>query len=296
MSIQALKGTSVTVTETFSVDGAPTDLDSGVPVIHAFFPDGTELTPQPTASNSWTGRTTGQYRVVLAAQPEVTYLDPITWTGMIGGQQQTLSSRVEWVGGLLFTLDAMRKVRVGNDTPFTDATKFSDAKLQEARTAVLDEFEQILGFSPVLRRTLETHNGNGSRQLSVYKAKPDNLISVTVDGASRATSEFTLSREGILTWVNGWFPCTQPQNVVLEYSHGWGYVRGRGSAMAMAVAAKWLQPSQFSGATTVVTPDGASYNFDAAGQVTQAGTIRHFGVPEIDAWLNRWTEAGLAVA
>jgi hypothetical protein len=64
----------------------------------------------------------------------------------------------------------------------------------------------------------------------------------------------------------------------------------------MLRAAMRLDPGISSAATNVTTPDGVSYSFDPAGQVTQAGIVRHFGVPAIDSWLNRWSQAGFAVA
>jgi hypothetical protein len=124
--IQVKRKTSVTVTETFTYDGAPIDLDSGgVPVVVAAAPDGT--TTLPAVSGTWVGppaRTTGQYRVVLTGQdhPEVTWRD-LAWTGTIGGLSQTLESRVVWLGSLLFTLSDMREYAMPGSaaTPFTDA-------------------------------------------------------------------------------------------------------------------------------------------------------------------------------
>src|SRR6266508_56701 len=152
-SIQALRGTSVTVTETFSNEDGPIDLDSGVPTVVAKFPDGTALTPAPVASGAWSGRTTGQYRIVLDPQAEVTYLDPITWTGTIGGKTQTLYSRVEWVGGLLFNLSDLRGLKVAGGTPFAEnaVPPFSTQRLMDARVTVTEELRTILGFHPVPR-------------------------------------------------------------------------------------------------------------------------------------------------
>ena len=163
-SLQVLKGTSVTVTETFQVDGVAADLDaSAVPTVVAKFPDGTSLTPAPTASGAWSGRTTGQYRIVLDGQAEVTYLDPITWTGAIGGKAQTLSSRVEWVGAVLFGISELRALKVAGSQPFALAATplFSEQQIMDARAATLDEFKQILRFSPVPRFARSVMDGDG---------------------------------------------------------------------------------------------------------------------------------------
>jgi len=299
---QILKGTSVTVTETFSVDGTPTDLDSGVPTIVAKFPDGSALTPAPVASGAWTGRTVGQYRIVLDPQSEVTVLDPIAWTGNIGGKIQVLYSRVEWVGGLLFTLSDLRGLKVAGSTPFsTTATPlFTDQQIMDARAATLDEFEQILGFSPVPRHARSAVDGDGLWSVLLPHLKTHRLISVTVNGAAQQVGSYTLRRSGILEATSnyvasGTFTAGR-QNVVVEYVHGEPRVMGDGGNVAMLRAAMRLDPGISSTASSVTTPDGVSYSYDPAGQITRGGVTRHFGVPAIDSWLQRWSQAELAVA
>lgn len=297
--VQVLVDTSLTVTETFSVDGSPLDVDAGLPTLTATYPSGTALSPVPTVSNSWTGRTTGQYRFVLDPEPEVTYLD-YELTGTIGGKVQKLKGRVEWLGALLFTLAELRGLKVAGGTPFSSSTTWPNEKLQEARSAVLDEFEQILGFSPVPRFYRRTFDGAGDYSLVLPGLFASGIRSVTVNGVAQATSGYAITAANELiavsnygigtTFTRGW------RNVTVEWIAGWERPKGDGSNVAMLRAAMRLDPGISSTATTVTTPDGVSYGFDPAGQVTQAGTVRHFGVPAIDSWLNRWSQQGLAVA
>lgn len=304
---QALKGTSVTVTETFSVDGVPTDLDSGVPTVVAKYPDGSALTPAPVASGSWstpTPRTTGQYRIVLDGQAEVTYLDPVTWTGTIGGKTQVLYSRVEWVGGLLFTLSELRGLKVGNGYPFAEGAvpPFSTQRLMDARVVVTEEFRTILGFHPVPRFCRETRDGDGraSVVLTDPGLKATKLLSVTVDGATKTVADYTLKPSGILLATSnyrysGYFP-DGVANVTVEYVSGLERIEDReGRHAAMAWAAKFLDPSGFSSAQTVTTPDGMSYTYEPS-ETGRGGFMRWTGIRDLDRWLNRTAGGGVAVA
>jgi len=288
MAIQALKGTSVTVTETFSVDGSPVDLDSGVPTVHAFFPSGTEMTPAPVASGSWTGRTTGQYRIVLDAQPEVTILDPITWVGTIGGKTQTLYSRVEWVGALLFNLADLRAVKVAGQLAFQSTTDYPNQTLLDRRVEVTDDFEARTGYSFIPRFARETFDGDGQTSLILSKYRCQRLLSVTIDGAAQTISDYTLADTGLLQRkTGGTFPATTPQNVVVEYVYGFARPPAEISEVALARAAMLLLPSQAaSTASTWITPDGTSYSFDPAGRSLSGGGRSFYGVPKIDATLS----------
>lgn len=279
----------------YSASGAPSDLDSGVPTVVATRPNGTTLSPALTAAHVGAAGS-GIYEITdLPTQTALTLLR-LDWTGTIGGLSQTLTTWVEVVGALLYTLAAFRALKVADGTPFTDTTKFPDADVQAARVDVTDELERILGFSPVRRFARETLDGNGTCRLRLWRRKTDDLLSVTVDGTSQTTADFTLSSSGLLTWTAGRFTAWTRQNVVVEYTHGWERVMGRGGNIAMLMAALQLQPGLSSSVSTLSTPDGSSYSFDAAGQVTASGRVRETGVPVIDAWLNRWSEAGVVMA
>jgi hypothetical protein len=302
-SQQVLKGTSVTITETFSVDGSPLDLDSGVPTVHAFFPSGTELTPQPVASGSWTGRTTGQYRIVLDAQPEVTILDPITWVGTIGGKTQTLYSRVEWIGAFLFNLADLRAVKVAGALTFQSITDYPNQTLLDRRAEVTDDFEARCGWSFVPRFARQTLDGDGRCDLIVDHLKCSKLLSVTVNGVAQPVGNYTLDRSGVLRATSNYLPSGWFQagvgNVIVEYVHGWDRAPAAVSSAGLARTAMLLLPSQ-AGSTvnTWTTPDGVTYSYSQAGQSLSGGGIRHFGVPDIDAVLNEpaYSATGMAFA
>jgi hypothetical protein len=288
--LQFKRLTSATITQTFTVDGLPADLDSGVPTVTITKPDLTTIA-SGTVSNAWAGppaRSTGQYRFVLAGQPDCTILD-VTWTGTIGGQPQTLQDTVEIVGADLFGLVAFRGLRVANGTPFaTGATPaYSDAQIRDERTAVLDEFTDALGFSPVPRFARETHDADGGA-IVLYEHKPLRLLSVTVAGTAQAVGGYYLHPAGILRPISGY--AAGPAipygigNVTVEYVAGWPQPRGKGDYMAMAMAAKYLNPSGFTSATSVSLPDGSTYSYEPS-ETGRGGYIRPTGFRDVDRWL-----------
>jgi hypothetical protein len=293
--VQVKRKTSSTVRGFFSYNGSPQDLDDGVPAVTVTNPDGTtHSTPAATHVEPAAGNP-GAYQFVLAAQPEVTILG-VAWVGTIGGQQQTLEGRVEVVGELLFNHGDLRRLTVNDTARFADTGKFPDAKLQGARTATLEEFTKILGFSPVPRFAREVLSGNGRSSLFVRSHKCSALLAVTIDGTAQTVADFDLEETGELVWAAGSFPATRRRNVAVSYAHGWGAPQGACSDRALAAAATELQPGLAASTSTVTTPSGETYVFDPAGQVTRAGTTRYYGSPRIDSWLNLHRSASLAVA
>jgi hypothetical protein len=299
--VQVKRKTSLTITETFEVDGSPVNVDSGLPTLVATFPDGTALSPLPTVSGSWTGRTTGQYRVVLPAQPEVTWID-YELTGPIGGLPQTVGGRVEWLGELLFNLAELRAMRVAGSKPF-NATDYPDSVVLARRAEVTDDFEARCGWSFIPRFAREITDGTGRAEILLDHLKASKLLSVTVNGVAQTVGNYTLDRSGVLRatsayMASGWFQ-GGVSNVTVEYQHGWDRPPAAISSAALARTAMLLAPSQAgSTVSSWTTPDGTTYSMDAAGQVTAAGTIRHYGVPGIDSVLNSpaYNAMGMAVA
>jgi hypothetical protein len=289
--LQFLVKTPVQPRGKFIFEGALTDLDGpsgGTCTVTVTLPDGSA----GPASGTVTHVSTGIYSFTLAGPADPTAYD-IAWSGQIGGKAVTVDTQAEAVGEFLFNLADLRDLRVGDETPFEDPVKWPAERLQEARTATLDEFERMLGFSPVPRFHREVLDGEGTRRLQLSKRKVhrDGLLSVTVDGQDLPVDGYRLNGAGVLRPVadnpDGSFP-VGVANVAVEYVHGWERVEGEGSNMAMLWAAMRLNPAISSQAASMTTPDGTSYDFDAAGQVTRAGHTRHSGVPKIDAWLNRW--------
>ena len=284
--IQVLRKTPVTVTETFTVNGSPSDLDvappTGVPTVVATAPDGT--TTNLTASGAWTGRTTGQFRVVLPAQPEVTWRD-LAWTGTIGGESLTLASRVEWLGALLFTLDDLRSYTMPGSaaTPFEDAAKYPDAKLHKARAATLARFTTALGYSPVPRHAREVHSVGSGGTVTLDRLYATRILSVTVAGVAQTASNYFIAKGGVLQPVSGYAARVWSSSgfgvVAVEYEHGDAGVDDDGRDAALTYAASRLNPSAFTSGTSYTTPDGVSITYEP-------GAKWATGIREVDRYLH----------
>jgi len=298
--LQILEDTSARPSATFKSGSVNQDLDSGVPTVTITRPDGTTIAPgtvthfQPAVDNP------GKYEFTLQPQSDPVNKLTITWAGPIGGITQTIKTYVEVIGAFLFNVDELRALRVAGGTPFASTSTWPDSKLMDARTATLDEFIRILGFSPVPRFHRETHDGDGSSCVLLDELEAHRLLSVTVNGASQSVAGYTLKPSGILEAtsnyaLSGTFTAGRG-NVVVEYVAGWDRVAGDGSNVAMLRAAMRLDPGISSAAPSVTTPDGVSYQFDPAGQITRSGRVREFGVPAIDSWLSRWAAGSVAVA
>jgi hypothetical protein len=205
---QILAGTSLTITETFTVDGAPSDVDTGEPTLTLYRPDGTAYTPIPDVLDTWTEpppvRSTGQYRFVMPRQV-TPYKLKYHLDGIVGGQPQTLKGWVEWVGASLFTIAAFRGLRVANGYPFANngIPAYTDQQIKDTRTAVLDEMTGILGFPPVPRYAQETHSVD-TYGIVLREHKPLQLISVSVAGTTQAIGGYYLHPAGILRPISGY--------------------------------------------------------------------------------------------
>jgi hypothetical protein len=289
--LQFLVKTPVQPRGRFYLDGALADLD-GTCTVTITKPDGTA----GPASGIVTHVSTGIYSFTLAGPADPIVYD-IAWSGQIGGNPVTVDTQAEALGELLFTLPELRDLRVGNGKPFatTAVPNFDAEQLQEARTATLEEFTRILGFSPVPRFAREVHDGDGrSTCLTLERLLAHKPLAVTVNGAAQAIGGYQISDgnqlEAVADYLAGTAFTFGRRNVAVEYVHGWQRVEGDAGIVAMARAAMRLIPGLADAASSVTTPDGTSISFDPAGQVTRAGTVRHFGVPAVDSWLNRWSQ------
>lgn len=273
---QVQTGFTATIEARFYADGVLAD--DGAPTIGITRADGTVLVAPGTATTSGG---IGIRRYTLPAQAEVNLLKA-TWTGAT----QTVVTWVEIVGDILYTLAALRAVKVAGTLAFADTTLFPNQTLLDRRAEVTDDFEKRTGWSFIPRFARQTLDGDGRSELILDHLKCSKLLSVTVDGVAQTLSDFVLDRSGVLTWTNGRFPTTKRQNVVVEVVHGWDRPPAVISSAGLARTAMLLQPSQFNGAVTVTTPDGASYQYSQAGQSFAGGGRRYYGQPDVDAVLS----------
>ena len=288
--VQVTRGTSYTPIVVFEVNGVGQNLDSGLPVVTLTKPDGTA----GPATGTVTSLGAGAYSFVVAAQAQVTWLD-YTAVGTIGGQPQTLTGRIEWLGETLFNVAAFRALKVANGTPFaaTAVPLYSDRQIMDTRTAILDELEQILGFSPVPRFTRATLNGNGAGELVLPGVAATLILSVAVNGVAQTPGNYQVGPgntiEAVSNYTSGTPFTAGRRNVVVEWVRGLDRIPGKGSHVAMLWAGQELNPSGFSNAVSVSMPDGATYSYNPS-EVGRGGFMRHTGAADLDRWLHRWSQ------
>jgi hypothetical protein len=291
--LQFLAKTPVQPRGKFIFNGTLTDLDGpagGTCTVAVTLPDGSA----GPVSGTVTHVSNGIYSFELAGPADPTVYD-IAWSGEIGGKPVQVDTQAEALGELLFNLGDLRELRVGNGKPFatTAVPNFTDEQLQQARTATLEEFQQILWYAPVPRYARTVTQGDGSKALRLPQYKVQRVLAASTNGTALSADELAdlyVDDRWVVRKTLGVWPATEG-SVTVSYVHGWERVEGDGSNVAMLRAAMRLIPGLVDAASSVTTPDGTNISFDPAGQVTRAGRVRHFGVPAIDSWLNRWAIA-----
>jgi hypothetical protein len=294
--VQVERGTSFTPIVEFQYNGVGTNLDSGLPVITLTKPDGTA----GPASGTVTSLGGGQYSFVAPAQPECIWLT-YTAVGTIGGQVQTRRGTIEWLGEALFNVSAFRAMKVAGGTPFalTAIPLYSDRQIMDTRTEILDEFEEILGFSPVPRFRRETFDGDGRTCLILPGLLASRVLSVTVNGVAQTAGNYQIgvgnTLEAVTSYSYGTPFTAGRRNVTVEWVHGWERVKGIGSHIAMIWAGAQLNPSGFSSASTISMPDGSTYTYEPS-ETGRGGFRRPSGIRQADRWFDLHSQASVGVA
>lgn len=146
--ITANSGTLLSVT--FYADESPTNADGSVTVTLTT-PAGT-----PLVSTTATSAGNGTYTYVLAPQATPVLLN-VLWSGTFGGVVQSVTDTVEVVGARLFSLADAR----ASDVMLADTSRYTTAKLEQARLYVEDEFRSICSVSFIPTYHREIYDGPG---------------------------------------------------------------------------------------------------------------------------------------
>lgn len=273
-----LRNTAATLSVEFFSDETSTAADGAVTVT-VVDDQGVALVTNAATTHG----TAGKYSWTLPAQASLKHLT-LSWTGTFGGIVQTLRTEAEVVGSRIFSLADVRAF----DTDLDDPADYTTAQLEDARTQVEDEFEEITGRSFIQRygRTL-TLGGGGAylRRLDDYDVQTilgGTVGGVALDGPTIAGLEV---RQSCLLWrASGVW--TELVRCIVHYEYGVfaGDVDTTIRDAAILRARTRLNAERSGvpeGATSFDSPDGGSVDFAGAGI---AGT----GIPEVDAVLQRW--------
>jgi hypothetical protein len=280
--LQILKATGARPRVTFYADGLPSDLDSGVPAVTITRPDGTTIASGTVTHVGAAG--SGTYEFGLAPQAQVTLLT-VTWAGPIGGVTSTLTTRVEVLGGLLFTL-AAAKAWDGGAIPAAGVT---DAAILDMRELLTDDFERRCNVSFVGRFTRETRSANGADVLLGHPRATE-LLSVTVNGTAADVADYWLDPVGVLrprsSYVAGPAIRSGVGNLTVEYVRGMGQPPGPVQQAALRVARALLVPSNIGDRATSITNDAGTILLSTAGR----GQFQPYGIPLADSVLRAYFE------
>jgi hypothetical protein len=280
MAIQVLKNTGATLQETFSAGAA--DGTVTVTLTHA---DGTSA-----GSGSAIHGTGGVYTFALAPQAELDLLS-VVWSGSWSGVAQSITSQVEIVGGLLFSV---ADARAFGDQTLNDTVKYPDDVIRAARERIADAFEQVCSVAFVPRYARDVLDGNGGYAIRVYHQRCNRVIAASINGVALTSgqlADITARQSGYLIRNSGaWDWSFAGRNVVVAYEHGYPSAPPDIQRAALVLARYELVSNDISDRMIAFDSD--------LGQVRLSVPGRQYptGIPIVDATLARYDESSLLVA
>ena len=224
--LRILRDTNTTLRVPWLVDGTATTGQTITVAVN-------DLDGVSVASGSATeDGTTGFYEFTLnvADVPDVALLD-VVWTN----GTQSITRRVEVVGGWLFTEP---QARAFDANTMTSSTDYPDDDILAERDRITDIIENLTGRSWVPRYRRYTFRGSASRELwigdAVYSeggstgggASTDiqKVLVVTANGSTVATSNIKLDRRlGVFYRTDTTWPSpsvTDPYNITVDVEYG----------------------------------------------------------------------------
>lgn len=290
--IEILEHTQATLDIVFSAGYA-----DGTVTITITDANGTVVVNAANATKDLTA--TGRYTYNLAPQPQLAWL-VATWSGTFAGVAQSISTgagqndgtpaEVQVCGGHLFTISQLRAL---GDAALSNSTTYPDETLIDARSRVTTLFEDFCGIAFVPRYGRCKLDGNWRQTVWLPNGRISALTSVTIDGTALTTDQLTLTAfypsGQIYRW--GWWPITYlPQNIVVEYEHGYPYTPQDLARAAMIQARYELGVTEFDQrATSHQTELGLT-------RIAQPDEDHPTGIPWVDATLLRYRKERLGGA
>ncbi len=209
-----LKGAPNTIQTTLLVGEVLTDSSTAVTVT-VIRDDGTVLVTDAATTHP----STGVYQYTLTPT-HTSRVDVLTaqWTATIAGEEMTLETFVEVVGGFYFTLADAR----ASDADLVSTTKYTTAQIREARDEVEDECETICGVSFVRRYRRVTLSGDGCATLLLPNLFVRSVFGISVGGVALTEDELAdvvVEDIGRVYWRSGVF-AQDRLNVDVMYEHG----------------------------------------------------------------------------
>jgi hypothetical protein len=276
------QGRSATLSQTFMVDGVPTNPVPDLATVHITRDDGTDVVPAGTsATEAGTGVVTYTLTPVHTALLDVL---TVTWTATIGGLAQTFTSQVEIVGGFLFTIAEARAL-----SALANTTVYPTAAIVEARTLVEMSLEDACGVAFVPRYHREIVSGRGASTILLSRPRVRALRSVNLDGAA-ITDLATIVPDpsGVAYYPTGW--TRGFRNYEVAYEHGYDYPPPMATLAALTWAKAILVKGPIDDRTTAFTTEDGTFSMSTPGM-----RGNYAGIPVVDAFIQQYNlTAGIA--
>lgn len=274
---QVLRNVGAELSNTFYVNGSPQDADGAVTVV-VTDAAGTEIA-NTTASDATAAD--GKYEWTMPPQANLTRLT-LNWTGTFSGVSVTATTYAEIVGAFLFTTAEARAFQNGK---LSDTNKYTDAAILDVREEIAQLFENYCKVSFIPRYGREILDGNGKPALYLQRREVTAVQSLTEDGTTltEGTDFYTYSTGRLLRYNAVWSQLT-PQNVVINYEHGFDQPPGPIARCALLLATDHLVGSDLMDRAVSQTDDAGTIRLSFADDARNRPT----GIPYVDARLNEY--------
>lgn len=270
--VRIARTTSVTLSQTFYVDGVATDA-TGTPTVSIKRLDGTEVAT-PAVGHPSVGVYT--YAVPSQSTLDTLYAD---MTGVVAGVTVTFRDWIEIVGGFIFTLAEARAM-----PPVLTLAQWPDEKLAPHRISTENECERICGKAFVPRFARVALSGNGKRTILLPRTDVRTIRAVTLDGATVSTAEVKCASDGVLRRESGYWT-EGIANVVVEFEFGMDF-----PPPDLADAAMLRLRTRLNKGVTEIPARAASFTAAAGGVYRLSTPTREkTGYPDVDGAYEKYT-------
>lgn len=238
------------------------------------------------ASGASTLVSTGIYEFILTPT-QTAVLDRYTasWSAAFSGVTNTFATHFEVVGGFIFGVGEVRAL----NAELANTTTYPTAKLVDAREGVSDDLETECGIAFAPRGRRVTLSGDDRKSLLIPNLRVRRLVSLKVGGTAFTQAELDdlavepwglVTRKTLGTYTDG------DRNVEVHYEHGYDFPPEGIRRAALVLAKHRLLPSPMGldARSSSVTTDEGTYT------LIQPGIRRPFGIPEVDAEVERYRE------
>jgi len=272
------KSAPSTISCVFDVDGVPTELDSP-PEVTITASDGTSIVTA-TSAKAAEG---DQYDYRLAGQPALDVLKAV-WTGELGGDPISVTTYVEVIGSVLFTVAQAKKRKA-----FQQRNRFTPLDIRIAHDLALEALQDACGVAFVQRRRAAALDGSGTTELVLPTPLTQSVTGISIEGTALDIDDLAAVKvydAGILrrptVWPRGY------QNVEVDYVHGHRVPPQRIARAALLLAEHWLIESAIPDRATSLSTEDGTMQFLVTAGVRGA----QFDIPEVNAAVQEysWSE------